>query len=156
MKSTDLSFKKEGDITRSENLLIKKENGAIYPKLILTNKYMTNITIDELQHKGIKTFGLIGTSSSIEDIGYHNQIVETYDVKLVIPERHDQLKIDDVISRDIYQGKMKSSSRVMCLKIIDKLVNQGADAIVISNCELQKIIEPSSVDVMLLHLRNIE
>lgn len=148
------SFKKERVTTKDSSDSVKKDYDG--DNFMLPDKYLLNITIEELQNKGIKTLGLLGTVSCMEDIDYQKQIVEMYKVKLITPEKHDRLIIDDIILRETNHSILKPFSNVMYSRIVNKLINQGADAIIISNCKLKKIIDPSNVDVMFLYPIDIE
>ncbi|CAH1587478.1 aspartate/glutamate racemase family protein [Vibrio rotiferianus] len=156
MKHFDSSLREEGVSTKNNIGLAKQNNSGCHHYFTLTDKQLREFTLEDLEQKGIKTLGLIGSNSFMEGVASHNHIVEMYNVKLVIPEMHDRLKLDDVIFREAHQSKLRSISKDMCLKIINKLINQGADAIVISNCELKECVETDRVDVMCLYLDNIE
>ena len=66
---------------------------------------------------------------------------------MVVPNEDEQTTVHDIIYDKLCQGRIEDTSRRACLEIIEKLVEQGAEGIILGCTELPLLISPDDVVV---------
>ena len=111
--------------------------------------HIADATAEELIKNGVKKVSLLGTNFTMEQEFYKGRLKEKFAIEVVVPERHDRLKVHDIIYKELCLGKIKQSSRAEYSKIIDKLVNQGAEAVILGCTEIALLIQQQHSDIPL-------
>jgi len=85
----------------------------------------------------------------MEEPFYRGKLEKQFGIKVLVPEEEEQAIVDRIIFDELCQGKIEASSRRDCVKIIAKLVGQGAQGIILGCTELPLLIQPGDVTVPL-------
>ena len=78
---------------------------------------------------------------------YQERLRDRFAIELLIPGEDDIDTIHQIIYSELCEGKIKASSRGICTGIISKLINKGAEGIVLGCTELPLLIQPGDIDV---------
>lgn len=111
--------------------------------------HIADATALALQEAGVKKVGLLATRFTMEEGFYKNRLKDKFDIEPIIPNESDRILIHDVIYNELCLGKVLDESRQQYLAIIDRLVEQGAEAIILGCTEIALLVKPTDTDVPL-------
>lgn len=111
------------------------------------------------QRGGYRTVGLLGTAYTMEMDFFKGRLAERFDLDVHVPGPDDRRRIHEIIYDELCLGRVEAKSRHDGRAILDRLVAQGAQAVVLGCTELPMLYDAGSVQVPLLdstHLHVIE
>lgn len=111
--------------------------------------HIADATAEKLLSKQISKVGLLGTNFTMEQDFYKGRLTDKYGIDVVVPDKHDRLKVHDIIYQELCRGEIKQSSRTEYIRIIDKLRNQGAEAVILGCTEIALLVQQQHTDVPL-------
>ncbi|WP_050938554.1 aspartate/glutamate racemase family protein [Vibrio harveyi] len=111
--------------------------------------HIADATAEQLVADGIKKVGLLGTRFTMEQDFYKQRLIDKFGVDVVVPSSDDQTIVHDVIYNELCKGEVRDDSRQHYLTIIEKLVEQGAEAVILGCTEIAMLVEPQHTDVKL-------
>lgn len=121
----------------------------IADELAIPLLHIADATGAQLVDDGIKKVGLLGTRFTMEQPFYADRIKDTFAVEVITPSEADRADVHRIIYDELCVGKIRSCSRDTYLKIIDRLVEQGADAVILGCTEIALLVDKSHTDVAL-------
>ena len=98
---------------------------------------------------GIRKVGLLGTRFTMEQDFYKQRISDNYPIEVLVPSPHEQTLIHDVIYQELCLGTINPQSRQCYLGIIDKLYEQGAEAVILGCTEIALLVQQQHTHVPL-------
>ncbi len=101
-----------------------------------------------VQENGYKKVGVLATNTTIEQRIYDRPL-EKLGIQLLTPEQKDQLKVEEIILNEI-GGDTKIGDSEDLIKIISRLKEKGAEAIVLGCTELPLIVSQAQVEIPLI------
>ncbi|EKM28800.1 aspartate racemase family protein [Vibrio harveyi] len=111
--------------------------------------HIADATAEQLVMDGIKKVGLLGTRFTMEQDFYKQRLIDKFGVDVVVPSSDDQTIVHDVIYNELCKGEVRNDSRQHYLTIIEKLVEQEAEAVILGCTEIAMLVEPQHTDVKL-------
>ncbi|MHA2852038.1 aspartate/glutamate racemase family protein [Vibrio harveyi] len=111
--------------------------------------HIADATAEQLVVDGIKKVGLLGTRFTMEQDFYKQRLIDKFGVDVVVPSSDDQAIVHDVIYNELCKGEVHDDSRQHYLTIIEKLVEQGAEAVILGCTEIAMLVESQHTDVKL-------
>jgi len=117
--------------------------------------HIVDVTGNAISELGLQRIGLLGTRFVMEEPFYRERLRKRFDVEVLVPAEHDMTTIHRIIYDELCEGRIKASSRRACVKIINGLIQQGAEGIVLGCTELPLLIRPGDVDVPLIDTAQI-
>lgn len=93
--------------------------------------------------------GLLGTAFTMEHDFYTGRLAE-HGVETLTPAGPDRRLVDAVIFDELCQGRFEARSRQEYLRVINDLVDQGAEAVVLGCTEIGLLLGDAQVGVPLL------
>ncbi|MGI6677824.1 MAG: aspartate/glutamate racemase family protein [Dehalobacterium sp.] len=117
--------------------------------------HIADITAKQVLANEIKTVGLLGTKYTMEQDFYKSRL-EANGIKVLIPKEIDRVIVNTVIYNELCLGKIVDESRVRYKRIIEDLIEQGADGIILGCTEIGLLVQPEDstvplFDTTLLH-----
>lgn len=111
--------------------------------------HILDATADAIKSKGVNKVGLLGTKFTMEQEFYKERLMRVHEIAVIIPNPQDMEKVNKIIYEELCRGKIKESSKELLKQIIEKLVDEGAEGIVLGCTELPLLIkkEDSSVPI---------
>lgn len=88
-----------------------------------------------LRDAGIQKAGLLGTRYTMSDPFFKTQY-QTRDIAIITPETDDAKKINEIIFRELIHGTVMDRSRFQLNEMSMRLLDRGAEAIVLGCTEL--------------------
>jgi len=105
---------------------------------------------------GIKRIGLLGTRFTMEQAFYKDRLTERFGLDVVIPGEADRTTVHDIIYHELISGIVSEASRQAYRAVMARLVEDGAEAIILGCTEIMLLVgsQDSSVplfDTTTLH-----
>jgi aspartate racemase len=107
--------------------------------------HIVDVTGDAIRELGLHRIGLLGTRFVMKGPFYQERLRDRFAIELLVPGEDDMDAIHQIIYNELCEGKIKASSRCVCADIINRLVNEGAEGIVLGCTELPLLIQPSDI-----------
>jgi len=104
-------------------------------------------TAREIQKKGIKKVGLLGTKYAMEGDYYKSTLLDNYGIETIIPEEKERELIDSIIFKELCVGIIKQTSRDILIDIINKLQLKGVGGIILGCTEIPLLIKQEDVSL---------
>ena len=101
---------------------------------------IVNALAEKLLEDGIGRVGLLGTKFTLTKPFYIEELGR-YGIEAIVPEPQDVDEVNRIIYDELTKGIIKESSRVKLLTIARKLIEKGAEAVVLACTELPLILE---------------
>ena len=111
--------------------------------------HIADATANRLLADGVKKVGLLGTRFTMEQDFYKNRLTEKFGIDVLVPNEDDRTVVHDVIYKELCLGEIKSSSRKQYLRIVKKLQEQGAEAVIMGCTEITLLMNQKNTQVPL-------
>jgi aspartate racemase len=111
--------------------------------------HIADVTGSVITKHGLHQVGLLGTKFVMEEPFYRDRLKERFDINVVVPAEDEQATVHNIIYEELCQGRITDSSRRACIDIINKLIEQGAEGIVLGCTELPLLIHPGDLQIPL-------
>jgi len=102
--------------------------------------HIADATAQKVRDEGLTTVGLLGTRITMEEAFYAGRLRQKYGLKVLIPSEEERELINRVIYQELCMGEIRPSSRARYTTIIERLVEQGAEGIVLGCTEIGLLI----------------
>lgn len=117
--------------------------------------HIADATAELLREKEVQKVGLLGTQFTMEQDFYKGRLSDQYGLDVIIPAQDDRSIVHNIIYKELCQGEIKEESRTIYLQIIEKLKEQGAEAVILGCTEIALLVNQSHTDVTLLDTTSI-
>lgn len=111
--------------------------------------HIADATAQKLLEDGVKKVGLLGTSFTMEQSFYKGRLTEKFGIDVVVPEQADRKTVHTIIYQELCRGEIKDASRVRYIEIIDRLKQQGAEAVILGCTEIALLVQQQHTSVPL-------
>ncbi|MDA1949427.1 aspartate/glutamate racemase family protein [Bacillus cereus] len=132
--------------------------GKIKAKIDIPVLHIADATAKEIKRKDIQKVGLLGTKYTMEQDFYKSRI-EEHNIKVIVPSEKNRKEINKVIYTELCLGKIVSQSREYYKRVIEELVQKGAQGIILGCTEIGLLIKQENVSVPIFdttHIHAIE
>jgi aspartate racemase len=103
----------------------------------------------EIQVRGFKKVGLLGTRFTMEESFYKDRLVEKFGLQVVIPNESDREIVHRVIYDELVVGRIVPASKAEYLRIIAGLQAQGCEGIILGCTEIGLLVKQADCDLPL-------
>jgi aspartate racemase len=103
-------------------------------------------TAKEIKKSNLKKVGLLGTKFTME-LDFFKDKLTALDIDAIIPESDDRDFIHDTIFNELGKGLILDSTKKRYLAIIEKLINNGAEGIILGCTEIPLLVKQEEVKV---------
>ena len=117
--------------------------------------HIADATGETIQNAGLKKTGLLGTKFTMEQDFYKKRLSEKYGIDVIIPDPDDREIVHNTIYNELCVGKIMNSSKQKLLNIIDKLIQNGAQGIILGCTEIPLLIKQPDVSVPVFNTMQI-
>jgi aspartate racemase len=126
-----------------------KVAGPVTDSVSIPLLHIADATGQVLQDDGIKRVGLLGTGFTMEQSFYKDHISDNYGIEVVVPETGGRKQVHDIIYQQLCLGEVLDESRKIYLDVIDKLDQQGCEAIILGCTEIGMLVKQTDADIKL-------
>lgn len=107
--------------------------------------HIADPTAEAIKAQGLHRVGLLGTRFTMEQDFYRARLEARHGLQVLTPAPDDREVVHRVIYDELCLGRVRDASRAAYLAIIDRLVAEGAQAIILGCTEISLLVEPQHV-----------
>jgi aspartate racemase len=109
---------------------------------------IVDATAEAVKEQGLTVIGLLGTRFTMEKPFYVDGL-KRHGIEALVPDKDEREYINRVVFQELAKGLLLRESRDKYLEIIDRLVERGAQGIVLGCTEIPLLVRPEHTDVKL-------
>ena len=109
--------------------------------------HIADATAQAIKNKGLTKIGLLGTRFTMEEQFYRGRLESKHELTVLIPDEDDREIIHRIIYDELCLGEIKPSSKEVYIAIIDKLIQNGAQGIILGCTEISLLVGESDSPV---------
>lgn len=128
---------------------------AIEAALSIPVPHIIDPTALRIQAQGLTRIGLIGTSYTMELPFYVDRLRERHALEVIVPGPKDRAMIHRVIYEELCRGKVLPESRQGYLEAIERLVEAGAEGVILGCTEIPMLVTDGDGSVPLFDTTRI-
>lgn len=118
--------------------------------------HIADATARAVKSAGLSKVGLLGTRFTMEKDFYRGRLEKEHGLRVLIPDEGGRDLVHRVIYQELVQGKIREQSREGYQAVIQKLLEEGAQGIILGCTEIGLLIKPEDVplpvfDTMEIH-----
>ncbi len=116
--------------------------GIVVPLL-----HIADPTADAVLAAGMDTVALLGTRFTMEEEFYRKRLEDRYRLRVLIPDAVQRQTVHNTIYTELCLGRIREGSRQAYLRIIEDLVERGAQGIILGCTEIGLLVRAESCPV---------
>ena len=109
--------------------------------------HIVDAIADKIRLQGLSKVALLGTRFTMEQDFYKGRLTEKHGIEVVIPDLPGVETIHRIIYQELVHGIIKEESRQEYLRIIQNLMNCGAQGIILGCTEIPLLVKQSDCAV---------
>jgi aspartate racemase len=109
--------------------------------------HIVDPTAERIRSRGLRTVGLLGTAFTMERDFYKGRLQQRFGLEVLTPDADDRALVHRVIYDELVQGRIETRSRDAYRAVMARLVERGAEAVILGCTEIMLLVraEDSSV-----------
>jgi aspartate racemase len=111
--------------------------------------HIADPTATAIRDAGIGTIGLLGTRFTMEQEFYRGRLEEGYGLRVLVPDEADRETVHRVIYDELCLGTIRAESRAEYRAIMARLVDKGAEGIILGCTEITLLVDGTDATVPL-------
>lgn len=111
--------------------------------------HIADPTAERIKQAGFKRIGLLGTAFTMEQDFYKGRLAARHGLDVIVPGEEDRRTVHRVIYDELVQGRVEANSRAAYRDIIARLIESGAEAIILGCTEIMLLVRPEDSAVPL-------
>ena len=111
--------------------------------------HIADPTAAAIHRANLKTVGLLGTRFTMEQDFYRRRLTDRHGLTVIVPEPADRETVHRVIYEELCRGQVREDSRAHYRRIIQQLVEAGAEGIILGCTEIALLVRPDEAPVPL-------
>lgn len=109
--------------------------------------HIADATAEKIKDRKIEKVGLLGTKYTMEEDFYRRRLKERHGIETLVPDEEDRRLVHRVIMRELALGTIRVESREKYLEIMKKLVEGGAEGIILGCTEIPLLLRQEHTDI---------
>ncbi len=109
--------------------------------------HIADATAFRIKERNIHTIGLLGTIFTMEMDFYKGRLINKFNLNVVVPEKKDRMFINQIIYEELVLGKIEQESRNEYIRIMENLVERGAEGIILGCTEISLLVDENDSSV---------
>lgn len=115
---------------------------TIESRICIPLLHIADPTAEKIIDAGITRVGLLGTAFTMEQEFYKGRLSEKFGLDVITPDAHDRKIVHDIIYNELVSGIIRDDSRAKYRQIIQRLVDSGAQGIILGCTEIMLLVSP--------------
>lgn len=117
--------------------------------------HIADPTGEAIKAQGLTKIGLLGTAYTMEQAFYKQRLVERFGLEVIVPEEQERKLVHDVIFQELCLGQVRPESRQAYQEIMERLVERGAQGIILGCTEIGLLVSEGDATVPLFDTTQI-
>lgn len=122
---------------------------AVAASVLIPLLHIADPTAARIVAAGHRRVGLLGTAFTMEQAFYRDRLTDRFGLDVIVPGEDDRRQVHRIIYDELVAGIVASASRDIYRQIIARLVDQGAEAIILGCTEIMLLVGPEDSAVPL-------
>jgi len=102
--------------------------------------HIADATAQAVKQAGLRRVGLLGTRFTMEEDFYRSRLADQFGLEVLIPDATDREAVHRIIFEELCVGTIRSASKAQAAGIMGRLVESGAEGIILGCTELGLLI----------------
>ncbi|WP_035831495.1 aspartate/glutamate racemase family protein [Kaistia adipata] len=111
--------------------------------------HIADPTAERIKAAGVTRVGLLGTAFTMEQDFYKGRLAREHGLEVLVPDDADRADVHRIIYDELVQGRVEPSSREIYRGVMARLVERGAEAIILGCTEIMLLVRPEDSAVPL-------
>ena len=111
--------------------------------------HIADATAAQIQARGIQKIGLLGTRFTMEEDFYRGRLVNKHGLEVIVPDRDQRSLVHQIIYEELCLGIINPESRQQYIEIMHRLVESGAEGIILGCTEIELLVQAGDSPVEL-------
>jgi len=111
--------------------------------------HVADPTAQAIQAAGFSKVGLIGTRFTMEQSFYKDRLIEQHGLQVMVPDQADRDTVHSIIFEELCLGQTTAASRAEYRRVMARLVEQGAECIILGCTEITLLVGAENASVPL-------
>ena len=111
--------------------------------------HIADPTGEKIETAGLKRVGLLGTAYTMEHDFYKGRLTEKYGLKVITPDDVGRALVHRVIYDELVKGIVRPDSRAAYRAVMARLIDEGAQAVILGCTEIMLLVKPEDASVPL-------
>jgi len=108
--------------------------------------HIAEATAEKIINKGMKRVALLGTKFTME-LPFYKDVLATFSIETIIPNEEDRAIVNEIIYNELTIGLLSEISKKAYIKIINKLMDDGAEGVILGCTEIPLLIKQNDVKI---------
>lgn len=104
--------------------------------------HLADATAKAVRAAGVQRVGLLGTAFTMEQAFYRDRLA-AHGLEVLVPDVPDRAEVHRIIYDELCHGTIRPESRQTSLEVIDRLVDRGAEGVILGCTEIELLIDPA-------------
>jgi aspartate racemase len=117
--------------------------------------HIADATAAKIRNAGFAKVGLLGTRFTMEEQFYKGRLEQRHQLEVMVPDERDRESVHRVIYDELCLGEIRPASRKRFVEIMARLVESGAQAIVLGCTEIGLLVSAEDGPVPLFDTTRI-
>jgi aspartate racemase len=117
--------------------------------------HIADATAERIKAEGIQIIALLGTRFTMEENFYKGRLVDNYGLDVIIPGSEDMEIVHRVIYDELCAGIIQMDSKQKYKDIIQRLIQEGAEGIILGCTEIGLLVKQEDSPVLLFDTTEI-
>jgi aspartate racemase len=102
--------------------------------------HIADPTAQRIKVAGFQRIGLLGTAFTMEQDFYKGRLRDHYGLDVMIPDADDRRIVHDIIYKELVIGEIRPESREAYRAVMARLIERGAQAIILGCTEIMLLV----------------
>jgi aspartate racemase len=117
--------------------------------------HIADATAQQIKDSGISKIGLLGTRFTMEEDFYKSRLTQKYGLDVIIPNDQEREIVHRVIYDELVIGEIRQNSKERYIDIIKRLVEGGAEGVILGCTEIGLLVHDGDCRVPLFDTTKI-
>jgi aspartate racemase len=117
-----------------------KMAGELQANISIPILHIADATAAKVRAQGMRKIGLLGTKFTMEEDFYKGRLIEKHGLQVLVPDAGDRAIVHRVVYDELVLGKINPASKAEYQRIISRLIQQGAEGIILGCTEIGLLV----------------
>jgi aspartate racemase len=117
--------------------------------------HIADPTAGKIKTAGFERVGLLGTAFTMEQDFYKGRLQQRHGLDVLVPDEDDRRIVHEIIYKELVLGQVKPESRQAYRDIIVRLIERGAQSIILGCTEIMLLVKDEDSTVPLFDTTTI-
>ncbi|PWL26670.1 MAG: aspartate/glutamate racemase [Altererythrobacter sp. XM-24bin4] len=111
--------------------------------------HIADPTAEAIKLQGFTKVGLLGTAFTMERDFYRGRLEDRHGLEVLIPRHADRVEVHRIIYEELVNGSAREESREIYRAVIARLVDRGAEAVILGCTEIMLLVGQEDSEIPL-------